>query len=260
MKHINVLYIDDEEINLEVFKSSFRKMYTIFVALSAKKGFEILDKEEIHVIIADQRMPETSGVSFFEKVKVKYPDTIRIILTAYADYHTAYESINRGFVFRFLQKPWSQESLINTIEDGYKIYSLTKKNKQLLSQYQFLFDNHTMPVIIVDEKTHKVIKVNECAKEFFSFKLDGIDIKKVVNFDDVLVSKNETQIHNLKNSSGENRKVILKTKKVDWEDESCYLVSFEDQTELIEFEKSKLDYMSRIQDKERKQLSMELHD
>lgn len=258
MKKIKVLYIDDEEINLEVFHSTFRKKYEVYTAISADEGMKILDNNNINIIISDQRMPLKTGVSFFEEVKVKYPDTIRIILTAYADYETAYDSINRGYVFRFVQKPWEFEDLSNTIEDSYKIYSLTKKNKALLTQYQLLFDHHTIPVFIVEKETNEIVKANKCAIEFFSLEEIYVDIEELFSFKALIQEPN--QIINLVNGKNENRKVAVKYEDIDWENKPCYLVSLEDQTEVIDFEKKKVEFISQMQDKERKQLSMELHD
>jgi response regulator RpfG family c-di-GMP phosphodiesterase len=131
MKKIKVLYIDDEKINLETFYSTFRKKYVVYTANSADEGMKVLDSNtDIKVVISDQKMPQKSGVAFFEEVKIKYPDTIRIILTAYTDYDIAFESINRAYVFRFVQKPWDFEDLSNTIEDSYRIYSLSQKKQR----------------------------------------------------------------------------------------------------------------------------------
>nr|HAD50189.1 two-component system response regulator [Algoriphagus sp.] len=65
---IKILYVDDEENNLQAFKATFRRDYKIFLAISAKEGREILDKEEIDIIITDQRMPEETGVEFLESI------------------------------------------------------------------------------------------------------------------------------------------------------------------------------------------------
>ena len=258
MKKIKVLYIDDEEINLEVFHSAFRKKYEVFTAISASEGMTILDEVNINIIISDQKMPVRSGVSFFEEVKEKYPDTIRIILTAYADYETAYDSINRGFVYRFVQKPWDFEELSNVIEDSYKIYSLRKRNKTLLAQYQQLFDHHTVPVFIVEKETHKVIKANKCARNFFSLDKLNKGIDSLFSLQEAIDQPNK--IVSVVNGDGKQRKVSVKFENINWEKTACYLVSLEDQTDVIDFEKKKVEFISEMQDKERKQLSMELHD
>lgn len=81
----NVLYIDDEKPNLTGFKYMFRQYYNIFLANSADEGYEILEKEKIDIIIADQRMPRETGVEFFQRILPCYPDSIRMLLTGYSD-------------------------------------------------------------------------------------------------------------------------------------------------------------------------------
>ena len=71
---IKILYVDDEENNLQAFKATFRRDYKIFLAISAKEGREILDKEEIDIIITDQRMPEETGVEFLESIIPIHPN------------------------------------------------------------------------------------------------------------------------------------------------------------------------------------------
>ncbi|MDX1651427.1 MAG: response regulator [Brumimicrobium sp.] len=260
MKEINVLYIDDEEINLEVFLSSFRKIFRIFLAQSAEEGLKILNRENIHVVIADQRMPEKSGNAFFEEIKEHYPDIVRIILTAYADYETAYDSINRGYVFRFLQKPWDFYELVKTIEDGYRLYTLTKSNKQLLEEYQFLFQSHNLPILIIDRDTHFIAELNEAASVYFNLDKD-FRAQNINNFLSLnKVFSQENKLHYIRNGNNELRQAFVRLKQVKWKDLPAYLLTIEDQTELLQFEKAKLNYVSEVQAYERKKLSMELHD
>jgi len=65
---IRILYIDDEENNLQAFKATFRREYKIFLAIGANQAREILKTEEIDLIITDQRMPEETGVEFLESI------------------------------------------------------------------------------------------------------------------------------------------------------------------------------------------------
>ena len=82
---INVLYVDDEENNLISFKASFRRYFSIFTANSAIEAQEILSKNIIHVLITDQRMPETLGTELLAKAAKDYPDQTRVLLTAFTD-------------------------------------------------------------------------------------------------------------------------------------------------------------------------------
>ncbi len=132
---IRVLYVDDELNNLNMFKASFRLDYDILTAVSAKEALEQIGKDPVHVVIADQRMPEMSGVEFFEKLLENHPEPIRILLTGYTNIESVIDAINRGQVFRYIKKPWEEDDLRLTIENAYDIYytrqALKKKNEEL---------------------------------------------------------------------------------------------------------------------------------
>jgi response regulator RpfG family c-di-GMP phosphodiesterase len=134
VQKINVLYVDDEENNLNAFKASFRRHFIIFTALSVTDANLILDTNEIHVLITDQRMPGTLGTELLAQVVKKYPDQIRILLTGFSDIDAIKDAINRGQIYHYLQKPWNDIELKETIENAYKVYDLKQKQKQLNQQ------------------------------------------------------------------------------------------------------------------------------
>ncbi len=139
---IKVLYIDDELNNLHAFKALFRKDYEIFIAESAEEGTALLAQEQVHVIICDQRMPGMTGVEFFESILQKYPHPIRILLTGYTDIQAVVEAINRGQIYRFIDKPWDQQVLSIAIQNAHEIYHtkflLRHQNVQLQKAYEEL--------------------------------------------------------------------------------------------------------------------------
>jgi response regulator RpfG family c-di-GMP phosphodiesterase len=128
---INVLYVDDEVHNLNSFKAGFRRKFNIFTAESAMEGKKVLESELIHVIITDQRMPVMTGIEFLESIIPEFPDPIRILLTGYADINAVIDAINKGQVYKYIQKPWMDEDLRINIEKAYEIYALRKENKEL---------------------------------------------------------------------------------------------------------------------------------
>ena len=73
----NILYVDDEPHNLSAFAATYRRLYKVFTAESAKEGRKILDREDIHIVITDQRMPKTTGVEFLASILEAHPDPIR---------------------------------------------------------------------------------------------------------------------------------------------------------------------------------------
>lgn len=137
---INLLYLDDEENNLESFKASFRRYYNIFTTTSIDKAESLLSEHEIHIVLADQRMPVMTGVQFFEKIRSSHPEPIRILITGYSDINAAIDSINKGEVFRFIDKPWDHDYVKTAIENAYDIYSTRKQLKEKNIELQKAYD------------------------------------------------------------------------------------------------------------------------
>jgi len=131
-KKFSILYVDDEESNLRIFKNTFRKEYEIFTASSAKEGIKILEKEDIDVILSDQRMPEMTGVDFLKYALKVHPSLNRILITGYTDFKAIKSAINDAKIYQYVQKPWREDDLNTTIQEALKIYSLEKENRLLI--------------------------------------------------------------------------------------------------------------------------------
>ncbi len=130
-QNINVLYVDDEVSNLTSFKAAFRRNFNVFVAESAAEGEKILAENPIEVVLTDQRMPDVTGVEFLQSIIEKYPDTIRILITGYSDINAVKEAINKGQIYKYIEKPWDNDHLKMIIEKAFEVYSLRKENKEL---------------------------------------------------------------------------------------------------------------------------------
>ena len=128
---IRVLYLDDEPNNLTAFKASFRRDFQVMTTESVSEAREILAKQEIHIIISDQRMPEMTGIEFFESILNEFPGPIRMLLTGYADINAVIDAINKGQVFKYFSKPWDDNDLRENITKAYEIYRLRKDNRML---------------------------------------------------------------------------------------------------------------------------------
>jgi len=130
-KLYNILYVDDEVSNLNVFKNTFRRNYNIFTAESASEGLEILDREKIDLILTDQRMPEMSGVDFLKNVIKKHPEPNRILITAFSDFNAIKDAINEAKIFQYIQKPWDEKEIQKIIDNALEIYQLKQRNIEL---------------------------------------------------------------------------------------------------------------------------------
>lgn len=132
---ITVLYVDDEENNLVSFKATFRFKYKVLTAISGAEAIDIVKKNTIDIIVTDQRMPEMTGVQFLEEIIKIDPNPMRILLTGYTDMGAVIDAVNKGKIFHYLNKPWSEEELDETINRAYDIYS---ERKELLDTYSKL--------------------------------------------------------------------------------------------------------------------------
>lgn len=133
-KKIEILYVDDEENNLVSFKATFRLKYNISIALGADEAMKILEKKAVEIIITDQRMPNITGIEFLEKVIEKYPDPVRILLTGYADMNAVIDAVNKGKIYHYLSKPWSEAELDETIQKAYEVFQANKQIKEMNSK------------------------------------------------------------------------------------------------------------------------------
>lgn len=124
---ISILYIDDEPNNLLGFKSAFRRFFDVHTAVSAVEGVKALALNPYHIVVADQRMPQVTGVQFFESILKMYPDPVRILLTGCDDIQTVVDAINKGQVFRYIAKPWKEDDLKSVILQAYEVYKLRKQ-------------------------------------------------------------------------------------------------------------------------------------
>ncbi len=128
-----ILYVDDEESNLRIFKTAFKRFYKVHTALSGMEGLDILAKHpEVHLIITDQKMPKMTGIEFLEKAVNDHPDPIRMILTGFSDVEAIIKAINSGRVYRYITKPWSKDELKITLDKALETYRLKMENKKLI--------------------------------------------------------------------------------------------------------------------------------
>lgn len=131
---INILYVDDEENNLISFRATFRTRYNVKTAISGDAAMELLNNHRFEIIITDQRMPKMTGVEFLEHIIPSHPDPMRILLTGYTDMSAVVDAINKGKIFHYLNKPWSEEELDATIQKAHQAYLEKKKIREMNDQ------------------------------------------------------------------------------------------------------------------------------
>lgn len=133
---VSVLYVDDEPNNLTVFVAAFRRYYTVYTARSATEGLAILKQHPVQVVLADQLMPDMSGIQFLETVMAENPYIIRMILTGFADMDKIIEGIYSGKVYRYITKPWDEQELKVTLDAAVKSFQLARQSREKIQDLE----------------------------------------------------------------------------------------------------------------------------
>ncbi len=135
MDKLKLLYVDDEEVNISNFKMAMKRHFNIITATSAQTALDCFDDHpDIALVVADQRMPGKTGTELLAEIRSLYPDTVRLMLTAYSDPTDIMAAINRGEVYHYLTKPWEENILLDILNKAAEKYRLTAENKSLLLQ------------------------------------------------------------------------------------------------------------------------------
>jgi len=130
-----VLFVDDDPNILAAYQRQLRKQYEIDTALAGERGLEAVAKSGPYaVIVSDLKMPGMNGIQFLSRVREMAPDSVRIMLTGFAQLETAIEAVNEGNIFRFLTKPCPPENLSRALDSGIEQYRLITAERELLEQ------------------------------------------------------------------------------------------------------------------------------
>jgi response regulator RpfG family c-di-GMP phosphodiesterase len=113
-----ILVVDDEADVVSSIQELLRQKYRVLGATRAAEGLEILLKEDVQVIVTDQRMPGMTGVELLRRARAERPSAVRILITGYADIRDVIDAINHGHVYQYVTKPWDPEALLGVIHDA----------------------------------------------------------------------------------------------------------------------------------------------
>jgi two-component system probable response regulator PhcQ len=142
-KKFAVLYVDDEEKSLKYFTRAFEDQFWILTASNAQDGLKLLEehKDEIGLLMTDQRMPGEKGVWLLERARQLRPRIIRILATAYADMEAAIAAVNTGAIYKYVTKPWDPPQLEYTLKRGLEFFLVQRERDQLLREKMSVLRN-----------------------------------------------------------------------------------------------------------------------
>jgi DNA-binding NtrC family response regulator len=122
MTESHILLVDDEPMILSSLSRLLEDDYVVHTASSGMQALDLIRLEAIKVVISDQRMPGMLGHEVLRQIKVLSPNTIRMLLTGYSDLDAIISSVNAGEIFRYINKPWKADNLVNLVKLGIQIY------------------------------------------------------------------------------------------------------------------------------------------
>ncbi len=131
-----LLVVDDEPDVVQSVHDLLRLDYRVLGATRAPDGLRLMEEEEVHIVMSDQRMPGMSGVEFLSRIRRQHPLAVRLIFTGYADLRAIIDAINQGHVYRYITKPWDPDELQATIRQAADHYDLVAERVRLVKELQ----------------------------------------------------------------------------------------------------------------------------
>ncbi|APW62186.1 response regulator [Paludisphaera borealis] len=130
-----LLIVDDEPNVCDSVHDLLRREFHVLKAHSAEEGYQLMQQEEVHIVMSDQRMPQITGVELLCRLKSRYPQAVRMLFTGFADLESVIAAINQGHVFQFIRKPWQPEELLAAVRQAaleYDRLELVAREREVL--------------------------------------------------------------------------------------------------------------------------------
>ncbi|MCK4920805.1 MAG: hybrid sensor histidine kinase/response regulator [Bacteroidales bacterium] len=194
-----LLYVDDSEPNLVLFRATFKDEYDVFIAESAKEGLELLKEHKFTILVTDQQMPEMKGIEFLEIVAAEIPEVMRFILTAYSTFDVVVEAINKGLIYGYFNKPLKVEEIKASFKKAQEVYYLRKNNKNMILE----LERANNELLEIDKSRTKYLKetTNQIRKPISKImstvhmlkdRVESKDLNELIPYLDSAVSKLES--------------------------------------------------------------------
>lgn len=188
---IRILCVDDERNVLRALERVFLDDdYEIVTAGSGDEAFGIMKEsgDSFQVVVSDYRMPVMNGVEFLKQVFISWPDTVRIVLSGYADAGAIVAAINEGHIYKFIPKPWNDEELRITIQNCLERYFLLRRNRELIEQLAIANQELELKV---QQRTEE-LEIRNRAMEFSQTMLAALPVGVVgIDENDLIVTCNK---------------------------------------------------------------------
>lgn len=156
-KH-TLLVVDDEPDVCDSVHDLLRREFHVLKAKSAAEGCKLLQENEVHIIMTDQRMPQITGVEFLSKIRTRHPQAIRMLFTGYANLDSIVAAVNQGHIFQFLKKPWRPEDLEAAVREAAKEYDRIVQQAEEVQRLTVELQNLRQRVTLLEEEVKHLRK------------------------------------------------------------------------------------------------------
>ncbi|AUC54518.1 MAG: sigma-54-dependent transcriptional regulator [Sagittula sp.] len=133
-----ILLVDDEEHALNAMRMALEDDFDCLCALNADEAEALMEDNFVQVVICDQRMPGRSGVDFLSAVRDRWPETVRIIITGYAETQDMIAAINDAGIYQLITKPWHPDQLIMMAKNAADLFRLNRDHERMSLEMRFL--------------------------------------------------------------------------------------------------------------------------
>lgn len=158
MQKPKIAFIDDEQRILRSLKMHFRQSHDVFTTTDPEQLLAYVNANDVQVVISDQRMPDKQGTEVLREVKDASPNTIRILLTGYADLNAVIDSVNEGEIYRYITKPWQNDELKKIVNKATEIAQQTRDIDQEVIAAVSASGHRQVLVLDDDESVYQQIK------------------------------------------------------------------------------------------------------
>ncbi len=134
-KH-TLLVVDDEPDVCDSVHDLLRREFKVLKAKSAAEGYKLMEDNEVHIIMTDQRMPQVTGVELLSRIRQGHPRAVRMLFTGYADLESIIQAINQGHIFQFQKKPWQPEELETAVREAAREYDRLVEQAEAMERMQ----------------------------------------------------------------------------------------------------------------------------
>lgn len=214
MDMYKILLVDDEPDNLALLYRTLRGKYELIKTTSPIEALDILSKNHVDLVISDHKMPEMNGVEFLKRVYDNYPDTLRLLVTAYTDSVILIDAINYAKIYRYIKKPYEPNELLLTVANTLEYLQLKLDNASLINDLKDLFTGTIKAIIEAMDAKDSFTMGRSKRVTFFAIK-----IAKALNLDIDTINKIElsAMLHDI-GMIGVSDSIIYKTDKLDEND------------------------------------------